>query len=228
MIIICLIVFLVTAACASEDIYLLNGATIEFRPLGEEEKADNGFSWHNDRRNVKHLVADMPVIDSGDVQAVAFRKSMEFMPQGMKEGDEYDLLIYFKRNSWDKIYDVTSSLIKKKIAVFINGKLFSVPTIFEALNYVGAITPFTEDDKTALIKGMKKDAEFDMSNILNEHLQWLKERADKHPDVSNLIRLYLAYRNDQTLDCEKAKALEDRILQMDENYKSKLLPSDCN
>lgn len=156
------------------EYYTLDGTIIEFRLLSEEDNANSGYSWHTDRMGSKHLVCDSPFIDTSDVEAVMFRKTMAFTPGGLGQGREYDLYIFFRQDSWNKVKKETSVLVKKKIAVFVNGRLYSTPNIFEPFSTIGTISSIKEDDMTFILKGLRKAPRWLVDSLEGQN-PWLKD-----------------------------------------------------
>ena len=130
-IVFCLLTFLPAISAAQEGYYHLGKEKLEFRLAVvniKEAKGKNNWEKLTNLENKRFFVSRKVEIDSDDVDGV-------FVEKKMHAGYEiWHILIYFKKESWNKVRDITNRNIGRRLGVVKRGKLFIVPVIFEALD----------------------------------------------------------------------------------------------
>ncbi len=152
-------------------------------------------------------VKNIPLIDSGDVEGIAVESF-----SSVKE--DYMLTIYFKKDSWDRIYDVTRTIRSKKLAVIRNRKLFTVPLVRDAIDASTSISGSIDAAKVKFfIDGLTPAELPDKSTRGKEYLSWLERRhADNNNDLTLASKLANKYMTGGTKDYAKAAQLFEMII----------------
>jgi tetratricopeptide (TPR) repeat protein len=160
---------------------------------------------------MRYQVNKKAIIDSSDVEGIA----IDSFTYGSKE--EYSLTIYFKKDSWDRIYDSTKGTIGKRLAVIRNNKLFSVPLVRDAIDASTGISGGIYSTKLkTFIDGLTPAESPDKSTRGKEYLSWLEHRqASNKNDLALASKLANLYFVGGTKDYAKAAQLFELILQKD-------------
>jgi tetratricopeptide (TPR) repeat protein len=213
-IIVYLILFIIISSAthiyAQEGFYELDDSVIEFRPVLYEEhlgKEIEGYTWHTDSKGKKYYIADKPAISSNDIRVVALQKTKYIR----SEGEGYTIVFYFTQSSWDKVRSITSQMITERLGIFLNGEFQSAPKIFEAFDYRAMISSLNEEQAKDFVKVLKKGVRLDEEKLEIERIRWLEERTAEALDNSILRELFSYYTREKWRDCDKAKALADRL-----------------
>jgi tetratricopeptide (TPR) repeat protein len=201
-------------AYAQEGYYVLGKEQLQFKLAAasfEEVKTPKDWEEMFDSDGMRYQVKKIPLIDSSDVEGIA----VESFTHGSKE--EYTLTIYFKKDSWDRIYDSTKGTLGKRIAVIRNNKLFSVPLVHDTIDASTGISGGINSTKLKIfIDGLMPAEAPDRSTRGKEYLSWLEHRQASNKNdlalASKLANLYLA---GGTKDYARAAQLFETILQKD-------------
>ena len=130
-IIFCLLTFFPAISAAQEGYYRLGKEKLEFRLTVvniEETKGKNDWEELTNLENKRFFVSKKVEIDSDEVDGVLVEKKMH------ADYEIWHILIYFKKESWNKVRDITNRNIGRRLGLVKRGKLFIVPVIFEALD----------------------------------------------------------------------------------------------
>ena len=200
-------------AYAQEKYYLLGKEQMQFKLAADsyqeiKSRADWVEMYDTDGR--RYEVKKTPLIDSSDIEGVS-------VDSYYSSKEEYTLTIYFKKESWDRIYNATRSAIDKKLAVIRNGKVFTVPLVRDAIDASTSISGGIDAAKLNIfLAGMTRTELPDKSTRGKVYLSWLEQRqVNNKNDLDLASKLANLYLNDGTKDYAKAAQLFEMVLKKD-------------
>jgi tetratricopeptide (TPR) repeat protein len=214
--VLCLFCIFPSLLFAQEGYYLLGNESLEFRLAVDGSKAlKNPSDWEkmSDIKNNKLFVFKKAEINSADVDGLLIEKS--------RWEDEYEITIYFKKKSWDKVRKITEQLINKRLGIIRGGRLINAPVVLDALKDSAVITPMNQSQIKWFVNGLiLKEPMTEELKVARrkEHLKNLEEIVNKQPDDLNLklgLAREYAYARGEVKDCKKAIALFKEVFEKD-------------
>jgi tetratricopeptide (TPR) repeat protein len=229
-IVFCLFSLIPSISCAQEGYYRIGKEQLEFRlAVKHIAKAKGERDWEDltDLDNKHFFVSREVALDAGDVNGVFVAKPFDDVT--------YSITIYFKKEAWDKVHDITSHNIKKHLALVRHGKLFMAPVICEPVDsetdVVGKIDQATVE---WFLKGFvraKEPAEEKERRKKEEEKskKELIEKIRKQPDdIDSQTELAGVYMFRTPRDYAKAAALLESVIKQDPQRNDILyLLADC-
>lgn len=214
----CLVVIFPSLLLAQEGYYLLGNESLEFRLAVDVSKdLRNPSDWEemSDIKNNKLFVFKKTELDSADIDGILIEQS--------RWGDQtYEITIYFKKESWDKVSKVTERLINKRLGIIRGAKLINAPVVLGILKKSAVMTPMNQSQIKWFVNGLiLKEPMSEELKVARkkEQLKSLEEFVNKHPDDLNaklgLAREY-AYARGEARDCKKAIALLKEVFDKDQ------------
>ncbi|MBI5676268.1 MAG: tetratricopeptide repeat protein [Nitrospirae bacterium] len=214
-IVFCLLLFFPSIVVAQEGYYRLGKEQLEFRlAMEDSEEATEKNEWEEltDLENKRFFVSKKVEIDTADVDGVLVEKS-SFDDVG------YEIIIYFKKESWNKVRDITNRNIKKHLGIVRRGKLFMAPVLFDAFDtkasIVGNINASTLE---WFVKGftLEEEPSEEKANREKEHEKFTDElvkKIEKNPDdIDTQMHLASIYMFGNPKDYSKAAVLYEKII----------------
>jgi len=204
---------------AQEGYYKLGKTTLEFRLATEsfnDVRVPSDWVELYDVDGNRFQVNIYPLIDSDDVEVVSVERTVF----GSKE---YSLTVYFKKKSWDKIYDLSRRHLGQKLGVMLNHRLINAPLLHEAIDSsVGMSGRIGAPEIKVFLDGLIKTDQPSKSDREKAYQAWLEARHSKGmPELnidSELANKYLT----GTKDYAKAAQLFETMLKnnpsITENY----------
>jgi tetratricopeptide (TPR) repeat protein len=203
---------------AQEGYYRLGQEKLEFRLTVENvEEAKEKADWEEltDRENKRFFVSKEVGISSDDIDGVFVQKT------GFD--DTFEILIFFKKESWNKIHDITSHNIKKRLGIVRRGKLLMAPEIFEALDTKASIVGnISASEVEWFVKGFTRMEELSEEKAIREKEEnkrfrdeLVKKIANNPDDIVLQIRLASEYFFGNPKDYRKAADLYENIIKKD-------------
>jgi tetratricopeptide (TPR) repeat protein len=125
----CLFLLIPSIAVAQEGYYHMGKEQLEFRfAVKRMDKTEDERGWEDltDLENKHFLVSREAVLDAEDIDGVFVDKPFDDVT--------YSITIYFKKKAWNKVHNITSRNIKRRLAIVKDGKLIMAPVLREALD----------------------------------------------------------------------------------------------
>lgn len=125
----CLFLIIPSIAVAQEGYYHMGKEQLEFRfAVKRMDKTEDERGWEDltDLENKHFLVSREAVLDAEDIDGVFVDKPFDDVT--------YSITIYFKKKAWNKVHNITSRNIKRRLAIVKDGKLIMAPMLREALD----------------------------------------------------------------------------------------------
>ena len=215
-IVFCLLLFFPSISVAQEGYYRLGKEQLEFRLAVEDsEDAPEKNEWEEltDLENKRFFVSKKVKIDPADVDGVLVEK----LPV---DDVAYAIIIYFKKESWNKVRDITNGNIKKRLGIVRRGKLFMAPVLCEAVDTKASIAGPNIDASTVewFVKGFTREEEpsEEKANREKEREKFTDElvkKIEKNPDdVDTQKQLADRYIFGNPKDYRKAADLYEKII----------------
>ncbi len=201
-------------ARAQEGYYVLGEQEIEFRlvvDVSEDTKVRENWEEMLDMRGDRFLVLKKAEIGSQDVEAIRIIKS-PFEPR-----ERYQISVSFKKESWDKVRNVTERLIGRRLGIVRGNKLISAPVVRTAVDKDAVIAgAISMSDVQWFIAGLVPKEEPPEEDREGEYTKWLEQWVKKSPDdLDAMSALAGKYMYGEKKDYEKASTLFEEILRKD-------------
>lgn len=154
-----------------------------------------------------YYVSKVAVLDGDDIDMLCIEKNSY-------KGNEQSLIkLYFKEESWNKVHDVTESLINKKMAVVKHQTVISAPVVHEAIvESANLIGDFDKANMEWLVHDFTQINLQTLDSRKEAYTRWLERRIENYPDdiqsVTSLAHLYA----EKKPDCLKSTAIFERVM----------------
>ena len=158
--------------------YSVVGKLIHYRAISYTPKSINNideYDWFTDIKGQRVLVSKKIELDQDDIEGILIEKVIY---QG-KEARH--ITIYFKREAWEKVFDVTSryasgkSAPTKRLGIVKNNKLFTPKMVIEAYSNKDSFGAFSESDTQWLVSGFMLAEKPSFESREEEYRKWLKQ-----------------------------------------------------
>ncbi|MFC1549342.1 tetratricopeptide repeat protein [Nitrospirota bacterium] len=141
----------VAIACQKSGYY--RASSLDFRAATETPpQGKDKSTWEKmDNANGKTLFVNKTIeLNAGDVDRIAISESKQ-----KQFTDDCWVMIYFKTGSREKVSKVTQRLLKQRLAIIKQNRIFSAPVIQERLDVGSAqLSGFTPSDTKDFVEGM--------------------------------------------------------------------------
>lgn len=165
-------------------------ANIEMRLVIESDDKETPWLYIQDLKGTPHKVSEEILIDSSDVEGATFTGTNEF-------GDEL-LKLYFHEKFWMNIFEKTARVKGKKLAIIIEGEIFSTPIIFEPIFRAAQITGDTMSLFDQLLKGFVLATRPSHLDSESSYKNFLSKWVSSHPnDLEMKEKLAYSYIKDK-------------------------------
>lgn len=124
------------------------------------------------------------------------------------------IIIHFKKDSWNKIRKVSLSFQNRKIAIIKNNKIIFAPTMVSTIDRSASLSASQEVNMETLLEGFSSEQKPQNLNSKEIYIKFLKSWINDHPNDNEAIRV-LAFeyipKNDFS-NCEGAIPYLEQIL----------------
>jgi hypothetical protein len=218
----CLLFVFDSLSCAQEGHYVLGDQEIEFRlvvDVGKDTEVKENWEEMLDIRGDRFLVFKKAELGSQDVETVRIRKS----PFGPRE--RYQISVSFKKESWDKVRNITKRLIGRRLGIVRGNRLISAPVVRTAVDKDAVIGGAVSiSDVQWFIAGLVPKEEPREEDREGEYTKWLEQWVRKSPDdLDAMSALAGKYMYGEKKDYGKAATLFEEILLKDPQRTKHLL-----
>ena len=198
-----------------EGYYSLGKEKLEFRVVVvKAREAGEDFQGMSNVKGKWFLVSPKRQLDSRDIEGVRVQRSKE------RQG-EYEIVIYFKKESWNKVLGVTRGLIGKRLGIVRGNKLISAPVVREPIDRQAQVAGWLGMmDVKEFVEGLVLTDEPTAEKREGEYIEWLEQRVKtSRDDLDARRKLAFQYFHGGTggvrQDYSKALALFRELLQRD-------------
>lgn len=155
-----------------EPFYKNINANIEMRLVVESEENDTPWLYMEDIKGNRHKVSKEILINSSDVEGVSIKK---------ERGEEF-ITLHFHPASWGKVYEVTTRVNHKKVAIVEKGVILTLPRINEPLIKAAQISGSHLASTSIHLNGFslsRRPSHFDSNE---RYHQFLSDWISSHPN----------------------------------------------
>jgi tetratricopeptide (TPR) repeat protein len=194
--------------------YLIGNVDIRFASAVESDKDKEPLLAYDFITNMKgrpYYISKTTALDSNDIEVLCVEKT------SYRGNDQYSINLLFKKESWDKVNDVTRSLVKKKLAFIKEQTVISAPIVQEPLlDYAYVTGDLSRSDIDWFIQGLTPTTLPTNDNRDKALTEWLESRVQNYPDDSqSLTRLAGRYSEKKEKDCKKTGAIYEKVIRLD-------------
>lgn len=191
--------------------FALGKEQLEFRAVREapnEEKADDS-EWLASSRGERLLIEKKALIGSEDIYGIQIKK------RTIRDKAQFNIVLHFKSESFDKVSDVTSRFMKKRLGLVRGQSLIAAPIVQEALNRYSIISlhDFSSADIDTFKKGFLLMDQAALQEWNRSTIEWIEKKLQKEPDNTKLM-IWLAreYFENDPRGCEKALDIIEKTM----------------
>jgi len=186
-----------------EPFYKNVSANIEMRLVIESDEDKTPWLYMQDLEGTPHKVSEEILIDSSDVEGAAIRK----------EYGEDTLILYYRPTSWKKVFEVTTRVKDKRVAMVKEGEIITTPVVLEPLFRLAGIAGGPLSTAETLLKGFVLHTRPPHLDSKKLYHQFLSDRlATKPNDLELMETLAYSYLQDkESPQFEKALPLLEEL-----------------
>jgi len=132
----CLFFIFPSISFSQEGYYLLGKENLEFRlSVDNDKELNEATDWEEmvDIKNNHFFVSKKVELGAADIEGIFIKKSRW-------GGDNYEITVHFKKESWNKVRDVTTRLIGKRLGLVRHNKLLNAPVVQDAVEREATIS----------------------------------------------------------------------------------------
>ena len=156
-----------------------------------------------------YFISKATLLDGKDIELLSVEKS------SYKGKDQHIISLFFRKEAWDKVHNVTESLIKRNLAFIKDLSIISAPVVHEAVTAsVNIGGDFNKEDIDRLIQGLIPTDWPSYDNWETTYTEWLERRFQKYPNESP-TQLAWRYFEKKETDCKKTIGVYEKIIQND-------------
>lgn len=201
---------------AFEGFYTLGDQNIEFRLAKKIDGFSSNKDWQikKDIKGNKFFISDEICINKADVEGILVEKLTEeeksatFIFNGKTEkvmnyyeGNPYRVIIYFKKDSWKKIRELTDRSIFCNMAIIKEGKILWCAAIMDKFDKEAYLSMVDKKTMNLLLKGLKIDNKPSLAQREMDYKNWLidniKSDISYASDLNSIATKYSKAKNYQ-------------------------------
>lgn len=192
--------------------YRVGHANIRFAQAVENAKNFEPPLIYDSITDIKgrtYFISKTTLLDGKDIELLSVEKS------SYKGKDQYIIGLFFRKEAWDKVHNVTENLIKRNLAFIKDLSVISAPVVHEAVTAsVNIGSDFNKEDIDRLIQGLIPTDWPSYDNWEASYTEWLERRFQKYPNESPTL-LAWRYFEKRVTDCKKTIGVYEKIIQND-------------
>gem|GEM_PF-5746655 len=194
--------------------YLIGNVDIRLVLAAESDKEKVpllAYDSVTDMKGQPYHISKITALDRNDIERLCVEKT------SYRGNDEYSINLLLKKESWDKVHEVTQSLVRKRLAFIKEQTVISAPVVQEPLVYYANVTgDLSRSDIDWFVQGLTPTNLTTDDSREKAITDWMERWVQNHPDDSQwLILLAWRYYERKEKDCKKTTKVYEKAIRYD-------------